>query len=334
MPDPRRNCAHRAADSSTETARRAGRGLPAAAAARMPATCTPAIRASVNAMVTMVVRTTVISSLHCKTCADAIWTVAHIMPDGPSDSSSDAFAPKDLLMAPLTSASSSAATLNGRQEALRELIQDRWAEHGLPFQGNAPARVVASRPARIQEHSVLFDYSITFLEPQPPLDLIAKIYRHSRPNNDIDLGLTDKSAREGRAEWEELSNAYRHFAERADGLGVVRPVGYIEPYHALLVEKASGHELAKIVGTPGSNQAPALMRAGRWLSRFHTLHALSNRNWTSEWYASRLDERRSRFLSLNVSRERWEPHLDRFRRSRSVSHRSPFRAPCSTAISG
>jgi hypothetical protein len=211
---------------------------------------------------------------------------------------------------PRGQSSSASATLDGRQEAIRELIQDRWAEHGLSFHGNAPAQVVASRPARIQENSVLFEYAITFSDPQPPLGLIAKIHRQSGPESNIDLNLTAKSVREGRAEWEELSKAYRHFAERADGLGVVRPVAYIEPYHALLVEKASGRELAKIIGTTASDQTRALMRAGCWLASFHKLHA-SNRNWTSQWYASRLDERRAKFLSLGVSRGRWEPLLDR-----------------------
>lgn len=218
------------------------------------------------------------------------------------------------------------ATLDGRQEAIRELIQDRWAEHGLAFQGNAPAQVVASRPARIQENSVLFEYAITFSDPQPPLGLIAKIHRQSGPESNIDLDLPAKSVREGRAEWEELSKAYRHFAQRTDGLGVVRPVGYIEPYHALLVEKASGRELAKIIGTTASDQTRALMRAGRWLSSFHKLHALPNRNWTSQWYASRLDERRTKFLSLGVSRGRWEPLLDHVQ---AQSERlSPQSIPC------
>ena len=206
--------------------------------------------------------------------------------------------------------SSRSALLGSRQEAIRALIQDRWAEHGLSFQGKAPAHVISARPARIQEKSVLFEYKITFQTPQPPLGLIAKIHRQSRPNDDHDVGLTAKAIRDGQAEWHELTNAYRHFAGRADGLGVVRPVGYIEPYHALLVEKASGRELAKIIGRGASYQTAALARAGRWLSTFHGLQVLPNREWTSSWYTTNLNERRARFVSLGASRAQWEPLLD------------------------
>jgi streptomycin 6-kinase len=207
--------------------------------------------------------------------------------------------------------SAPSALLGGRQEAIRQLIQDRWAEHGLSFRGNAPEHVISTRPARIQEKSVLFEYTVRFADPHPSLGLIAKIHRQSHPNEDHDLGLTPKAIREGRTEWEKLSSAYRHFAGRRDGLAVVRPVAYIEPYHALLVEKASGQELAKIMGTSAPYQKAALTRAGRWLSTFHELHALSNREWTLNSYTASLDVRRSKFISLAAPRGQWEALLDR-----------------------
>jgi Ser/Thr protein kinase RdoA (MazF antagonist) len=171
--------------------------------------------------------------------------------------------------------------------------------------------VVASQPARVQQRSALFEYTIICANPSPSVALIAKIHRHARASEDPNVCVT-AAIEDGRAEWRELSNAYPYFASQGDGLGMVRPIAYIEPYHALLVKKASGHELAKVIAAGGSGVTPALARAGRWLSRFHAgLHALSSREWTPTWYATCLDARRSRFLSVEASRGLWEPLLDR-----------------------
>jgi Ser/Thr protein kinase RdoA (MazF antagonist) len=203
------------------------------------------------------------------------------------------------------------AWLGSRQEAIREVIQDRCAEYGFSSQGSTPAKVVASRPALLQHRSALFEYTITTATPHSPVGLIAKIHRHARVSEDPNLCVM-AAIEDGRAEWRQLSNAYPYFSAQANGLGMVRPIAYIEPYHALLVKKASGRELAKIIGAGGSDVMPALARAGHWLARFHGgLHPLSNREWTPAWYAECLEERRCRFLAVQASRGLWEPLLDR-----------------------
>jgi Ser/Thr protein kinase RdoA (MazF antagonist) len=203
------------------------------------------------------------------------------------------------------------AWLGSREEAIRAVIQDRYAEYGLSSLKSFRAEVIVSKPARLQHRSALFEYAVSTPNPRSSVGLIAKIHRHARVSDDPNLCVT-AAIEDGRAEWRQLSNAYPYFAAQANGLGMVRPIAYIEPYHALLVQKASGRELAKIIAGGGPDVRPAIERAGRWLSRFHGgLHAVSNREWTPEWYGRCLDERRSRFLAVQASRGLWEPLLDR-----------------------
>jgi hypothetical protein len=120
-----------------------------------------------------------------------------------------------------------------------------------------------------------------------------------------------RAIEKGRIEWRELTKAYDHFATMTGGLRVVRPVGYIDSCHALLVKKAAGNELAKLIGARVSGETVALTRAGRWLSIFHAgLHELSDREWTPAWCAACLDERKARFVSQNAPRQLWEPLFD------------------------
>jgi hypothetical protein len=199
-----------------------------------------------------------------------------------------------------------------QQDTIRLVLEDRRTEYDLAFHRSEPTRVIASLPARIQRNSVLFEYAVTFPRPHQPVVLVAKIPKRGHPNDNAKPDMIARARAQQRTEWEELSRAYVHFARRANGLRVVRPVGYIESCHALLSEKASGHELAKTIGTGGAGEMRALARAGRWLAIFHHgLHEASNREWTPLWYATCLDERRIRFLSLSTSRGHWEPLLER-----------------------
>ena len=203
-----------------------------------------------------------------------------------------------------------AAWVDSQQELIRLVIEDRRVEYGLALRPNDPTRVIASEPPRVQKNSVLFEYAITFLNPNRPVTLIAKVPRWSGPHDNPNLGTFERAINRGRAEWQQLSNAYVHFAALTEGLRVVRPVGYIDSCHALLVKKASGCELAKVMGTSATVETAALTRAGRWLSIFHGgLHELSNREWTPTWYATSLEDRKSRFQGS--PRRLWEPLFDR-----------------------
>ncbi|HEY7449674.1 MAG TPA: aminoglycoside phosphotransferase family protein [Vicinamibacterales bacterium] len=179
--------------------------------------------------------------------------------------------------------------------------------------GSLPAEVVPSRPAWLQHRSALFEYTVTTDHSRPPIGLIAKIHRHARASDDPNVCVT-AAIKDGRAEWRQLSKAYPYFAAHPDGLGIVRPIDYIELYHALVVQKASGRELAKIIGAGGRDVRAALARAGAWLSRFHRgLHALSRREWTPASYVVCLEERCARFLAVQTNRNLWEPLLDAVR---------------------
>jgi Ser/Thr protein kinase RdoA (MazF antagonist) len=196
--------------------------------------------------------------------------------------------------------------VDSQQELIRLVIEDRRVEYGLALRTSDPTRVIASGPARVQKNSVLFEYAITVL--QKPMSIVAKVPRRSKAHDNVNPGTIANAIEKSRTEWRELSKAYPHFAALTGGLGVVRPVGYIESCYALLVKKASGCELAKIMGTDVRAETGALARTGRWLSIFHTeLHELSNRQWTPAWYAACLEERKARFISQGAPRRLWEP---------------------------
>ena len=102
------------------------------------------------------------------------------------------------------------AWLGRGRKLSEEVIQDRCAEYSLSSQGSTPAKVVASRPARLQHRSALFEYTITTATPHSPVGLIAKIHRHARVSEDPNLCVM-AAIEDGRPEWRQLSNAYPYF---------------------------------------------------------------------------------------------------------------------------
>jgi hypothetical protein len=218
-------------------------------------------------------------------------------------------------------------SLHSRQQAIGRVIESRWRQYYPAVGTGSVPDVAPSGPARVKRYSVLFEYTITFAPPHPPVSIVAKIHRTSHGDRANQEAIVEDAGRRD-AEWAGLCRAYGHFAGRADGLGVVRPVDHLERYQAILVEKASGRDLGDIIKAGGPEGAAALERAGIWLAAFHReLHRETLREWTAHGYATALERRRSALLGLGVSPQVVDPLLDRV--LATARWHSPAMVPCS-----
>lgn len=192
------------------------------------------------------------------------------------------------------------AWIQSRQETIREVIAHRWARY-YPGRSRRP-HVVVSGPTRLKSYSAIFEYAVIFPDAQPPAQIIAKIRRHARARNTAsEGGVSETAVALGLREWEGMTSAYRYFASATDGLGVVRPLDYLDRHHVILVEKASGCDLGELVKAADPAASTALARAGCWLSHFHRgLHQIFNAEWSWPAYLARLELRRSRLVSQGV----------------------------------
>jgi hypothetical protein len=218
-------------------------------------------------------------------------------------------------------------SLRSRQQAIGRVIESRWRQYYPALaQGSAPL-VDSSGPARVKRYSVLFEYTITFAPPHPPVAIVAKVHRASQGNGASQEAIVEDVDRR-QAEWAGLCSAYEFFGERADGLRVVRPVDHLEQHQAILVEKASGRDLGEIIKTGGPEGPAALERAGLWLAAFHReLHHETRREWTADGYMAALERRRAALLGSGVSPQVVDPLLDRV--LATARRHSPATVPCS-----
>lgn len=174
---------------------------------------------------------------------------------------------------------------------LQAHVLDRWRAY-------FPARASASPPdvqltVRHFGFSVLFEGMLTFPADARPERFMVKVRRNQRYGSIVPDDVNDRTLLLARKEYDEHVRAYQFFLNAPAELSVVRPIDYIERYHAFVVEHAAGRDLSKIVRSGEPIAVRSLERCGAWWRAFHDDLQQAQR---CAWTADRLDRRLARRL--------------------------------------
>ena len=182
---------------------------------------------------------------------------------------------------------------------LRAEVLQRWAAY-FPVRAQAAAPDITFTPRRCG-FSAIFKVDLDFTEIRARERLMVKIRREQKYGSFERSALTERTMAASRAEYNEHLKAHRFFAGRSDGLGVVRPIDYLESHNALLVEHAAGTDLSKLVRANSDLAASSIRKCGQWWRLFHhDLHLSSERDWNASALDPQFDRRLQRLQTFGV----------------------------------
>ena len=143
-----------------------------------------------------------------------------------------------------------------------------------PDAGSA-ARVVVAKPAQRRRFTVIFELSLQNQNGAQIGNLIAKAYRITPKKGSRDQDVEQKSRRE----FEFHQQVYEYFEQQSSEFSAVRPLDYLPDLKCLLIEKAEGDDLGKLIrqaryalteyGSLKADLGNHFHRCGRWLSLMH-----------------------------------------------------------------
>jgi hypothetical protein len=178
------------------------------------------------------------------------------------------------------------------QRNIQRKIEER-SRHYFPDDAQASAPETICTRIHVRSYSVLFEYDLSFAPLRPIRQIFAKIRRNEGGFGAYDQKhLTDRARLRCKTEFEQLSKAFTFFSARKDGLGVVKPLDHLAEHNAIVFEKASGHDIGRLVGKQHSNLCEYLGRCGQWLRVFQNdLHRLRQRAWNASKFEEDLGKR-------------------------------------------
>ena len=144
--------------------------------------------------------------------------------------------------------------------------------------------------------------------------VIVKIRRQQKHGSFLRGDLSERTVAMSRAEFDEHVKAARFFEGNEAGLGVVRPLDFIESHNAIVVAFAAGRDLSKVVNEGDALAAPSVRRCGEWWRRFHhELHRAEMRPWQPDALEASFERRFQRLRTIGAPAEVLEPLQEEIR---------------------
>jgi hypothetical protein len=183
---------------------------------------------------------------------------------------------------------------------LHREVSLRWAAY-YPARATGEPPTITLTPRRCG-FSAIYNVELRFATGRERL--IVKIRREHKHGSFLRSALSEATLAASRAEYDEHVKAYRFFSVNGDGLGVVRPVDYLDAHNALVVEHAIGTDLSKLVRADNPIAADAIRRCGVWWQRFHyELHGAKHHAWNAAAFDAQLERRLNRLKAFGVPSE-------------------------------
>ena len=183
---------------------------------------------------------------------------------------------------------------------MEALVAERW-RHYYPARASGPAPTIRLTPRHFG-FSLILQVDLSF--PDGAERFMIKIRRQQKHGSFVREALTDRTLELSRLEYEEHRKAYAFFAERGDGLSVVRPLDFIPSHNAFVVEHARGDDLSKLAKAASPLTRPALRRCGAWWRSFHyELHGARERPWAADALEAGLARRLDRLKKIGAPLE-------------------------------
>jgi thiamine kinase-like enzyme len=177
------------------------------------------------------------------------------------------------------------------QGEIRDKIERRWRTYFPARAGESSPQTVCGK-IHVRGYSIVFEYRLKFSEPNRSEHIFAKIRRKQAFGSYDRKDLTDRALIRCQTEFEELSRAFDFFSARKDGMGVVRPLDYLDEYNAVLVESASGSDIGILIQERPQRLCDYLKRCGQWLRIFQNeLHGVQQRTWKAAEFEANLLKR-------------------------------------------
>ena len=178
-------------------------------------------------------------------------------------------------------------------------ILRRWPAY-YPQQSGEKAPSLALTP-RHCGFSVIFKGQLEFPVAAERKAFMIKIRREHKHGSFLSRDLSERTLALIRAEYAEHIKAYRFFADNRDGLSVVRPLDFIEPYNALVVEHAAGRDLSELVKEGSPLAASSVQQCGSWWRLFHhQLHQAQYRSWDPDILEPGLERRLTQLRTVGA----------------------------------
>jgi hypothetical protein len=191
------------------------------------------------------------------------------------------------------------AMLSDLAGELHVAVRERWPAYYPARPGHGQPTITVT-PRRCG-FSVILRADLEFPQGPAAERLIVKIRREHRNGSFLRSDLSERTIALSRTEYDEHLAAYRFFDRKDGGLSVVRPIEFIEPFNAIVVEHASGSDLSKLVKGNSHLAGPAIRRCGEWWRLFHhELHEARFRGWDPGSIDEGLDRRLARLRVFGV----------------------------------
>lgn len=182
-------------------------------------------------------------------------------------------------------------TARHREQVLQALAE-RWDRYYPDRHGGRPPSIRPVDGDRPQGYSILQEYALTFDGEPRSCRIIVKLRRGSRWGAVTDGAGTSKASALAQMEYRELSRAYQYFTASGGECSVIRPLDYLEEINALVMERASGDDLGRLVTRSAMAPENQFLRCGRWLRRYHReVHSCTTRRWSADEYRTRIADR-------------------------------------------
>lgn len=151
-------------------------------------------------------------------------------------------------------------------------------------------------------YSVIFNACFRFPNAPSEEHVVVKVRREQKHGTVLRDALTERTVALTRTEYDEHRKAYEFFGGRRDGLSVVRPLDFIAPHNALVVEHALGTDMSELVKGRSPLAAGSIERCGRWWRLFHhDLHRADERPWGDGINGPTLEQRFARLHRFGAS---------------------------------
>ena len=186
------------------------------------------------------------------------------------------------------------------QKKLSEFIE----RNGITWylQQSAVPPVVVFKNCWVRYYSVIMEFVLELPLSGEEIPIIAKIRREASGGEFRREKVQANTIELACSEYDELSRTYEFFLKNTDDLSVVRPLGYVDAYNTILIEKASGEDLAIQVRRKDPDLLRQMERSGRWLHLYHTgVRTPEIRPFDSSGYLSSIDDYCQILRGLGVS---------------------------------
>ena len=210
---------------------------------------------------------------------------------------------------------------------MQEYVRAHWARYYPSHVGSAEPSITVT--PRHFGFSLILQIDLAFTDGGTERFMI-KIRRQQKHGSFVRADLSERILGLSRAEFVEHQKAYDFFLKRGDGLGVVRPLDFVESHNAFIVEHADGEDLSKLVRARSPIGSGALSRCGRWWRAFHhELHRAEMRAWDAARIDAAVERRFKKLRVIGAPAETLDAVGDEIRSA--ARHVKPLHVPVGLA---